>query len=140
MYSAKLTSSLLTLVLSAGVTPCLAAPDMTPSDQSAIMAKIDVDHDGTISMAEAKAAAAAKFDALDTDKEETLDASELIGIVGSGTLAGADKDKDHTLDKAEFIALVDKMFASADADRDGTLTPQELSTEKGRALVALFAY
>jgi Ca2+-binding EF-hand superfamily protein len=117
-----------------------AAPDTTPTDKSAVTSQIDTDNDGTISLDEAKAAAAKKFDALDTDKEGTLDASELTGIVGKGMLAKADKDKDATLDKAEYMALVEKYFAAADTDKDGTLEPKELSSEQGRTLVSLRAY
>ncbi len=92
------------------------APDTTLTDKSAVMSKIDTDNDGTISLDEAKAAAAKKFDALDTDKEGTLDASELTGILGNG------------------------MLAKADTDKDGTLEPKELSSEQGRTLVSLLAY
>ena len=141
MRALRLKYLLVGLPLAVGTVPALGAPvDKTPADESTLMMKIDPDHDGTVTLDEAKTAAAAKFEALDTDKEGTLDASELTGVVGTGTLAAADPDHDKTLDKAEFMALVAKMFAAADPDKDGTLTPQELSTEKGRALVALLAY
>jgi hypothetical protein len=35
---------------------------------------------------------------------------------------------------------VEKLFAAADIDKDGTLDAKELSTEQGRAVVALLAY
>ena len=103
------------------------------------MSKIDTDHDGSVSLDEAKKAAIAKFDTLDKDKEGTLDANELTGILGRNDLIKADKDKDKTLDKVEFLALVEKLFAAADKDKDGTLDAKELSTEQGRALVSLLA-
>jgi hypothetical protein len=109
----------LTFALAMGAFPLMAAAvpkDTTPADKSLVMSKIDTDNDGTISLAEAKTAAAAKFDSLDTDKEGTLDASELTGILGQG------------------------MLTKADLDKDGTLEPKELSTEAGRSLVALLAY
>jgi Ca2+-binding EF-hand superfamily protein len=130
----------LMVVVMLGLTPALAAPDTTPNDQSLVLQKIDTDHDGTISLSEAKAAASAKFDALDTDKEGTLDENELTGILGPDTLKKTDKDRDATLDKAEFLSLVEKMFKQADLDHDGTLNAKELSTDRGRALVALLAY
>ncbi len=119
-----------------------AAPpaDTTPNDQSLVMSRIDMDHDGTISMDEAKAAASAKFDTLDTDHEATLDKSELTGIVAAKSFTQADKDRDGTLDKAEYVALVIQTFKQADADHDGTLEPKELDTATGRALVAMLAY
>ncbi len=129
-------------LLAVGVAPAtgFAQADTTPTDKSLVMSKIDTDNDGTISLDEAKAAATAKFDALDTDKEGTLDASELTGIIAKGTLTKADKDKDATLDKAEYVDFIAKKFVAADTDKDGTLDAKELSTEQGRALVALFAY
>jgi hypothetical protein len=131
---------LLATVIAAGLTSAIGAPDATPNDESLVLSKIDTDHDGSVSLTEAKAAATAKFDALDTDKEGTLDVNELTGILSPNAVKKADKDKDQTLDKAEFLALVEKMFKAADQDHDETLDPTELSTDQGRALVSLLAY
>jgi len=131
---------LIATVIAVGVTPAIGAPDSTPKDESLVLSKVDTDHDGSVSLAEAKAAASAKFDALDTDKEGTLDVNELTGILSPNAVKKADKDKDQTLDKGEFLALVEKMFKAADQDHDGTLDPTELSTDQGRALVSLLAY
>jgi len=127
-------------LLAALVTSPAFPADTTPNDQSLVMGRIDADHDGTISLDEAKKAASAKFDALDTDHEATLDKSELTGIVASKTVEKADRDHDATLDKAEYTALVVTYFNQADTDHDGTLEPRELDTAPGRALVALLAY
>ncbi len=141
MVKTQICTLMLWLMMASVVVSAAAAPvDTTPEDQSSVMSRIDTDHDGSISLDEAKNAAVAKFDALDTDKEGTLDASELTGILARKDLTKADKDKDNTLDKAEFLALVEKRFAAADKDKDGTLDAKELSTEQGRALVALLAY
>jgi Ca2+-binding EF-hand superfamily protein len=141
MVKTQIYMAMLGLVIVGGLMSANAAPaDTTPEDQSSVMSKIDTDHDGSVSLDEAKKAAIAKFDTLDTDKEGTLDASELTGILARNDLIKADKDKDNTLDKAEFLALVEKLFAAADKDKDGTLDVKELSTDQGRALVALLAY
>ncbi|WP_196768585.1 EF-hand domain-containing protein [Granulibacter bethesdensis] len=118
----------------------MAAVDATPHDTSLVMSRLDPDNDGTVSLEEAHKAAEAKFDALDTDHEGTLDASELTGILGKKALAAFDPDHDGSLDKAEWLKLVDAYFKKADPDHDGTLSPAELTTENGRALVALLAY
>jgi Ca2+-binding EF-hand superfamily protein len=131
---------LLATVVAAGLTSAIGAPDATPKDESLVLSKIDTDHDGSVSLAEAKAAASAKFDALDTDKEGTLDVNELTGVLSPGAVKKADKDKDQTLDKVEFLALVEQKFKAADKDHDGTLDPTELSTDQGRAFVSLLAY
>jgi hypothetical protein len=128
------------IVIAFSLTPAIGAPDATPNDESLVLSKIDPDHDGTVSLDEAKAAASVKFEALDTDKEQTLDAGELTGILSPTALKEADADKDETLDKAEYLALAEKMFKAADVDHDGTLDAKELSTDYGRALVALLAY
>jgi Ca2+-binding EF-hand superfamily protein len=141
MVKTQIYMATLGLVMVGGLMSATAAPaDTTPEDQSSVMSKIDTDHDGSVSLDEAKKAAIAKFDTLDTDKEGTLDASELTGILARNDLIKADKDKDNTVDKAEFLALVEKLFAAADKDKDGTLDAKELSTDQGRALVALLAY
>jgi EF hand len=130
----------LVIATAMGLPPALAAADTTPKDDSLVVSKIDTDHDGTVTLAEAKAAASAKFDALDTDKEGTLDSHELTGILSPSAVKKADKDKDDTLDKAEFLVVVETMFKMADHDQDGTLDAKELSTDQGRALVSLLAY
>jgi hypothetical protein len=142
MQRTHITLSVLIPILIAGVlpAPAFAQADKTPADQSLVMTKIDTDNDGTISLDEAKKAASTKFDALDTDKEGTLDATELTGIVGKAAVAKADKDKDSTLDKAEYQALVAKAFAAADTDKDGKLDAKEVSSAQGRELVALLSY
>jgi Ca2+-binding EF-hand superfamily protein len=123
------------LLVTAGAAPAIAA-----AGKGLVLAKVDADHDGTVSLDEAKGAAAAKFDALDIDKDGKLDAVELTGIVGRGGLAKADPDKDGALDKAEYLALAEKLFIGADHDKSGALDAKELSSPKGRALVALLAY
>jgi hypothetical protein len=37
----------------------------------------------------------------------------------------------------EYLAVVEKRFRQADADHDGTLTPRELRSKSGRALLEL---
>ena len=63
---------LLALALSPAVSPALAASAFDG---------IDTDHDGTISLDEAKAAAGKVFDQLDHDHDGTLDRAELRGRV-----------------------------------------------------------
>lgn len=139
MFQAILTAAGIAMAIAGGAA-LAAPPDATPKDQSLVMSKIDTDHDGSVSSDEAKTAAATKFAALDTDSEGTLDASELVGIMGPGEAKKADPDKDGTLDKAEYLAAVEALFKEADTDHDGTLDPKELSSPKGRSLVALLAY
>ncbi len=102
-----------------------------------VLATLDPDHDGTVSLEEAKKVAEATFARLDRDHEGTLSKRELRGRVSAKEFAAADADHDGSLDKAEYLNLVEQRFKAADPDNDGTLTPQELRTRAGRALLRL---
>jgi hypothetical protein len=97
----------------------------------------DTNKDGTLDLAEVKAAAGAAFDSLDQDKDTTLDYKEAAGHLNKKEFKSADTDKDHTLTKDEYVALAEKLFKAADANNDGTLTTAELKTKAGRALQRL---
>ena len=101
------------------------------------LATLDPDKDGTVDLAEAKAAATKLFDKLDGDKDGTLDKKELRNRVSGKDFASADPDKDGTLDKNEFLAVVELRFKSADPDKDGTLDAKELRSKAGKALMQL---
>jgi Ca2+-binding EF-hand superfamily protein len=98
---------------------------------------LDPDRDGTVSLAEAKAAASRLFSRLDRDHDGTLDRRELRGRMVSKEFAAADRDHDGTVDRAEYLAAVEKAFRAANRDNDGTLDAKELSSAQGRALLRL---
>ena len=104
----------------------------------ALLQQWDADHDGTLDLAEAKKAAAAKFDALDRDHDGTLDRKELGATLTPQALRQADIAKDRTLDKNEYLAIVEKRFQAADKNRDGKLDKKELNSHAGRTLLRLF--
>jgi len=111
------------------VVPAAAAP---PS--SDIVAKSDTDNDQTLSLAEVKTAAAARFDKLDKDADGTLDSKEVTNIIGPKTFKAADPDNDGTLTKDEYLALVETLFKKADIDHDGTLSVTELKSNAAKVL------
>ncbi|MEO6840796.1 MAG: calcium-binding protein [Bradyrhizobium sp.] len=98
---------------------------------------LDTDNDGTVDLAEAKAAASAMFDRLEHDKDGTLDKHELARRLSTKELAAADPDHDGTLTKDEYLAVVEQRFSAADPDRDGTLDAKELNSKAGKALLRL---
>jgi Ca2+-binding EF-hand superfamily protein len=97
----------------------------------------DTDADGTLDLAEVKKAATALFAKLDRDHDGTLDRRELGGRLSAKELAAADPDHDGTLTLDEYLAVVEKRFNAANPDGDGTLDAKELSSPGGRALLRL---
>jgi hypothetical protein len=102
-----------------------------------VLAMLDPDKDGTVDLAEAKAAGSAAFDRIEKDHDGTVDRSELHGRLKAKDMAAADPDNDGTLDKAEYLALVEQRFKAADPDNDGTVDARELRSPAGQALVRL---
>jgi len=128
-------SVLLTLAiatLSAASVPVLAGSRGTNPLQM-----FDTDSDGTLDLAEVKKAASAVFAKLDRDHDGTLDKRELAGRLSAKELAAADPDHDGTLTADEYLAVVEQRFNAANPDKDGTLDAKELNTGTGRALVRL---
>jgi Ca2+-binding EF-hand superfamily protein len=84
-----------------------------------------------------KKAASALFAKLDRDHDGTLDKRELAGRLNARELAAADPDHDGTLTLDEYVAVVEQRFNVANPDKDGTLDARELNTAAGRALLRL---
>jgi len=127
------------IALLAGLGVMLAQPAAATTVDAGLMATLDPDGDGTVDLAEAKAAGATVFEKLNTDDDKTLDAKELGDRVDADELKAADPDGDGTLDEAEYMALVEKRFKAADPDNDGTLDKAELKSAAGQKLLALIA-
>jgi Ca2+-binding EF-hand superfamily protein len=115
----------------------LAAPQTVASHAAGLLQTIDTDHDGTIDLAETKAAAATAFDRLERDNDGTLDARELKGRLSAKELAAADPDHDGTLTKDEYLAVVEQRFKAANTDVDDTIDAREFGSKAGRALQRL---
>jgi Ca2+-binding EF-hand superfamily protein len=121
---------------------------------SPVFAALDGDHDGTVSDAELAGAPAA-LKTLDRNKDGTLSVDEIRPSFGPGgregrgprggggrggpgeapatspddlaaTLMGFDKDSDGKLTRAEVPDRLQGLFDRADADKDNTLTADEL--------------
>lgn len=128
---------ILSLGGAAGLCGTAAAKD-TMVD-AALMKTLDPDADGTVDLAEAKAAGAAMFKKLNPDDDGTLDMNELAGRISDDEFKAADPDDDGTLDEAEYMALIEKLFKEANPDDDGTLDEAELKSPAGQKLLALIA-
>jgi hypothetical protein len=126
------------LLIGAGVALSQQAVADTKVD-AALMKVLDPDADGTVDLAEAKAAGATQFKKLDPDADGTLDAKELAGRLDAAALKAADPDADGTLDMDEYNAEIEKLFKAADPDNDGTLDEKELKSPAGQKLLQLIA-
>jgi Ca2+-binding EF-hand superfamily protein len=115
----------------------ILAPQSHAAGTPTALQVLDPDHDGTVDLAEAKAAATKLFDKLDRDHDGTLDQRELKGRLSAKDFKAADPDNDGTLDKDEYLALVEKDFNAANPDNDGTLDAKELGSKSGVALQRL---
>jgi hypothetical protein len=96
---------------------------------------IDRDRDGTIDLDEAKRAAVLLFDQLDRHRTGKLSRRQLgYGRMTLAEFSWADRDHDGTLTKDEYLALVERQFRAADLDRDGTVSRAEFKARSGLPL------
>ena len=130
------------------------APAPRPERFARLVKLVDKDGDGTISLAEAQAFAAQRFDRLDTEHKGylTLEAYEapLRRAIERASEArrpaleralpraeaafkALNKAGDGRLTKDEFLADSRARFAAADTDKDGKLTIDELRHTRGHA-------
>lgn len=123
--------------LATGALLIVGVPALAKSGRMSLIRVLDTDNDGTVDLAEAKAAASKLFDRLEHDKDGTLDKHELTRRLSAKELAAADPDHDGTLSKDEYLALVEARFHAADPDHDGTLDAKELNSPAGKALLKL---
>ncbi len=101
------------------------------------MRAFDIDKDGTLDLAEVKSAAAARFDELNPDQDDSLDEREAAPVLQGEAFRQADGNGDGKVSKAEYLAYVERTFLLANPDKDGTLDRAELNGEAGRALMRL---
>ena len=88
---------------------CAGAPASPASDPD-LLAGLDTDHDGMVSLDEAKKAAETVFDKLDRNRDGTLTTRELRGRLSASEFTAADTDKEGTLSKDEYRSIVEKRF------------------------------
>ena len=122
-------SSLPALTLASLMTACIASGMIMTSASPALAASaisiLDTDKDGTVDLAEAKAAAGALFDELDVDHDGAVDHKELEGRISAEDWKIADPDNDKTISKARNISRSSRSLSSAPTrTTTGRLTPR----------------
>ena len=118
--------------------PAQDLPKRRPEEMQADpLRAYDIDKDGTLDLAEVKSAAAAHFDELNHDGDDSLDRREAAKVLRGGLFRKTDTDSDGTVDKAEYLALIERMFNRADTEHDGKLDRTELDSPAGKALLRL---
>ena len=114
--------------------PATRRPEERQSDP---LLAYDIDKDGTLDLAEVKSAAAARFDELNPDNDDSLDEREAAPVLKGQEFRQADANGDGKISKAEYLAYVERAFLLANPDKDGTLDRTELASEAGQALLRL---
>jgi hypothetical protein len=115
----------------------LAAAPLALAKSAAPLAALDTDKDGTVDATEINRAAEALFDRLDKDRDGTLDIKELQGRLSKKDFKAADPDNDGTLTRDEFLNAAGNLFKSADPDKEGRLDARQLASGPGKALLRL---
>lgn len=96
---------------------------------------LDRDRDGTIDLEEVKRAAALLFERLDRHRTGRLSRTQLgRGRMTVAEFSWADRDHDGTVTKDEYLALVERQFRAADLDHDGTVSRAEFKARSGLPL------
>ena len=137
MKLATLKNLTLASLLAVSLPPAIWAAGVSPAHAASALSALDTDKDGTVDLAEAKAAPSALFDKLDANHDGTLDRKEVKDRIPANDWAAADPDNDKTISKDEYLAYVETVFKRADKDNDGTIDAKELQSPPGRALLRL---
>ena len=137
MKPTSLKNLTLASLLAVSLPPAILATGASPAHAASALSALDTDKDGTVDLAEAKAAASALFDKLDANHDRTLDRKEVKDRIPANDWAAADPDNDKTISKDEYLAYVETVFKRADKDNDGTIDAKELQSPPGRALLRL---
>ncbi|MFD1788731.1 EF-hand domain-containing protein [Sphingomonas floccifaciens] len=95
------------------------------------LARLDTDGDGRVTRAEFDTGSQARFDRMDTNRDGTIDATEMAALPGGGRGMRADTNGDGKLTRAESDAMSKERFDRMDVNGDGVLDAAELQAGGG---------
>lgn len=95
------------------------------------LARMDGDGDGRVTRAEFDTSSRTRFDRMDTNKDGTVDATEMAALSGGGRGLRADINGDGKLTQGEYDAQTKERFDRLDVNGDGVLDAAELQAGPG---------
>jgi len=102
-----------------------------------VLKMLNRDADQTLEIAEVIDAATKLFAQINADNDLTLERKETEGRLTDADWKAVNKDNDNNLEMDEWLTIVRQRFDTADANKDGKLTVQELDSPAGQLLIKL---
>lgn len=130
-------SGFLFSLLSAQLAITVLGPPAWAASGAEVLTLLNHDSDQTLELPEVLDAASKVFSQLNTDSDLTLERSEVAGRFTEQDWRNVNKDRDKTLEVDEWLAIARQRFNTADANKDGKLSVQELDNPAGQSLVKL---
>jgi Ca2+-binding EF-hand superfamily protein len=98
-----------------------------------VFARLDLNHDGSITFAEVVAARRAVFQRLDSDRNGALSRAEFVvtGNARARRFAQLDRNRDGRISLSEYLNDGRARFRAADANKDGRLSRAEFAKAAG---------
>lgn len=115
------------------------AQNAPAAEPTAFIKKWDRSGKGLLDLKGVLNAAMVKFELLDKDHKGRLSEQQLAYALTPQEFAVANPDGDTTIGAEEWFDLVRRRFHAANPDNDGSLTPDELKTPQGQALLKLLS-
>jgi hypothetical protein len=101
------------------------------------MKTVDPDSDGKLDLAEVQKAAEVAFGKINSATLSVRDGRGLLARTVKASAGGNEHGADGTLARTDYMAIVEKLYVSANSDKNNALDCDELKSVAGRALMKL---
>lgn len=109
-------------------------PEETQADP---LRAFDINKDGRLDLAEAKSAAAAHFDELNPDRDDSLEVGEAAPVMSADEFRRYNTNHDGRITKRQYLDIVELRFNEARPPGSEELGRGDLETDRGKALLRL---